>query len=226
MNKKINLLFGVLYFCLIVFGHIANLLTSLTDLLLGNVSIYIFYHDYIVVGVTNILRLIIYILGALSLGKLYKKINKHEKISFEKKEPLPIRKKIILYLFTLITLTLVSILASWQIKILADLGEKYNIYVIYVKLTQIAAFCAELFLMCKALVHFDIFSDNNFKRYNYFSFSSIFILFTYSIYSLITDFSIYQIVFIPFTLSLGFVYPYCEKRFSITYLITLLVFLF
>ena len=45
-------------------------------------------------------------------------------------------------------------------------------------------------------------------------------------YRLVIDFGIYQFVFIPFIVLLGFIYPYTEKSFWKTYLIALLVFLF
>jgi len=225
MNKKIDLLFGLLYFGLILFGYVSTFFTPITDLLFGNASIYIFYHDYLIIAAKNIFRLLIYIIGIIVMYFIYKKINKETKDAQEKTS-LTTKKKFILYIITLSCLTIVSILAGWQVKILTDLGDKYNIYNVYVKLSEIAAFSAEIYLLCLMLFHFDKFTSSNFKKYEYFSFASILLLLTYSIYSLIMDFTIYQIVFIPFTLALGFIYPYTNRKVSITYLITLLVFLF
>lgn len=222
MKAKRELTFGLLYFGLILLGYFANLLTFLADYLLGNNSIFIFYHDYLIIAVANILRLIIYLVGISILTFFYQKV---KKINYEK-NPLPLKNKIILYIITAVTITIVSILANWQVKILTDLGTKYNIYDVYVKLTEIAVFSAEIYLLVCMIYHFDKFTTSNFKSYKYFSFAIIPVLLTYSVYSLIVDFSIYQFVFIPFTVLLGFIYPYTNKKLSITYLITLLVFLF
>ena len=222
MKAKRELTFGLLYFGLLIFGYISGLFTFLADFLFGNNSIYIFYHDYLVIVIKNIVRLIIYLIGISILAFTYQKV---KNITYDKKT-LPLKNKIILYAITAVTITIVSILANWQLKILTDLGDKYNIYNVYVKLTEIAVLIAEIYLLVCMIYHFDKFTTSNFKSYKYFSFCIIPVLLTYSVYSLIVDFSIYQFVFIPFTILLGFIYPYTNKSLSITYLIALLVFLF
>lgn len=224
MNKKTNFLFGILYFVLIIFGYVSSLFNGLYDLLFGGLSIYIFYHSYIIIALQNIFRLLIYILGAVLLWYLYKKVNGN--IRKREKKPLTMKQKLIMYLIVVFILTVVSVIANWQLKILTDLGDKYNIYTVYVKLTEIAVLSGEIFLMTCMLYHFDKYTVANFKKHKYFTYAALPVLLTYSIYSLIVDFSVYQIIFIPFTLLLGFLYPYTGRRFGITYLITLLVFLF
>ena len=226
MKKKKDLLFGFLYFGLILLGYTGAFFTFLADLLFGSSSEYIFYYDYLIIVIQNIMRFLIYIIGFIILHYTYIKMNKDDDHVKIKKDKLSIKKKTILYSITLLTITIISIMAGWQLKILNDLGEKYNIYNVYVKLTEVAAYMAEIYLLCKMLFHFDNFTTNNFKSYKYFTFAIILILLTYSIYSLIVDFSIYQLIFIPFTILLGFIYPYADRRILLTYSITLLVFLF
>ena len=215
MKNKHNLLFAMLYFISIFVGYVAVFFNPLFK----NI-----YYGHITYVFESLIKIIIYILEIVLLDTIYKKIYKEE-IKKEKKE-LPIKKTITLYFITIFFITLISILSGWQLKPLSDLGDKYTILKIYDKLCDVAILSFEIYIMMKIFVHFDKFYSSNFKSFKYFTFSIFLVLLTYGIYRLILDFSIYQFVFIPFIVLLGFIYPYTEKSFWKTYLIALLVFLF
>lgn len=217
MKNKYNLLFAFLYFASILIGHLAYLFNPLLD----NI-----YYGQIVYLLGNVARAIIYAILIVTLYFISKKFFKEEAAIKEKHE-LTLKKAVILYLITLLFITLVSILAGWQLKPLSDLGEKYTGLKIWDKLTDLGVLAIEIYMMMKMYEHFDKFYvSNSFKNFKHFSLSIIFVLLTFSVYRLIVDFTIYQIIFIPFTILLGFIYPYTEKSFLKTYLIALLVFLF
>ena len=172
---------------------------------------------------TCLVRLGIFILLFILLNYLYKKTDNSKK---EKKDA-SLLNTFILYLITLFFITIISIISDWQLMPLADLGDKYSIFDLWNKLGDVCILCCEIFIMISMYKHFDIFfTNNNVKQYKYFTLAIFAILLTFSIYSVITNFSIYQFDFIPFTLLLGFIYPYTERSFWKTYLITVLVFLF
>ena len=216
MKNKINLIFALLYFSIIPIGLIINLFNPLFD----NI-----YYGHLVYILNCIFKTILYISLAIILDIIYRKID-GKKVR-EKKEPLTLKKKIVLYCLTLFFITIISLMSNWQLKPLSDLGEKYTLIQVYEKLGDMALLIGEVYLMMFMFKHFDIFYVNNFKdKFKNFSLSIVFILFTYSIYSLITSYDIYQLIFIPFTMLLGFIYPYTNKSFYKTYLIAVLVFLF
>ena len=214
MKNKINLLFAFLYFAIIPLGFIANLFNPLFD----NI-----YYGHLVYLFNCLVKVFIYILFSVILNIIYKKF---DDTKIEKKE-LPLKNKIVLYTITLFFITLISIISGWQLKPLSDLGDKYTLIQIYDKLGDIAVLSTEIYLMICMLKHFDLFYINNFKdRFKNYSLSIIFVILTYTLYATILNFNIYQVIFIPFTLLLGFIYPYTEKSFWKTYLIAVLVFLF
>ena len=131
-----------------------------------------------------------------------------------------------MYSITLSFITIISLIAGWQLKPLSDLGEKYTFIQIYNKLSDLGVLAMEIYFMIASLKHFDNFYSNNFKDFKNFSLAIIFVLLTHTVYSLITSFNIYQLIFIPFTILLGFIYPYTKKNFWTTYLVAVLVFLF
>lgn len=215
MKNKHDLLFAILYFACIFVGYVSIFFNPLFD------NIYYGHLEYVFNSVTKI---IIYIIISITLSKLYKKYygNEKKKVNLE----LGTKKALILYCITLFFITVISIISGWQLKPLSDLGSKYTLIELYNKLADMAVLIVEVYLMMKIYNHFDLFYISNFKNYDKFSFSIFFVLFTYGIYRLIVDFNIYQFIFFPFIILLGFIYPYTQKSFSKTYLIALLVFLF
>lgn len=216
MEKKVDLLFALSYFGCLFLGFIANFFDPLFD------NIYYGHLEYLF---NRIVRIVIYLILAITLGAIYKLKSNEPKENTEEKE-FPLKKKIVLYIVTLSFITLISIIAGWQLKPLSDLGEKYTFIQIYNKLSDLGVLAMEIYFMIASFKHFDNFYSNNFKSPKNFSVAIIFVLLTHSIYSLITNFTIYQLVFIPFTILLGFIYPYTKKNFWITYLVAVLVFLF
>lgn len=213
INKKIELLYALMYFSLFFIANISIVFSPLFE----NI-----YYGHLTNLFNSIVRALIYLILVIILSVTYKKINNEKR---EKKE-LPLKKKVVLYSITIFFITVISLMANWQLKPLNDLGEKYTIIQIYDKLGEIGVLAFDIYIMLSMFKHFDNFYISNFKDNKLYSFSIIFILFTYSIYSLITNLNIYQLIFIPFTLLLGFIYPYTEKSFWKTYLIAVLVFLF
>lgn len=217
MKNKINLLFAFLYFTSILLGLLSNVFNPLfSDI----------YYGHLTNILSRVVRVIIYAIIAIILPIIYKRFVNKEEIENHEKKTLPLKKTLILYGVTLFFITIISIIAGWQLKPLSDLGDKYTIIELYAKLTNMVILTMEIYLMMKSFQHYDKYYVSNFKNYKNFSLSIIFVLLTYSIYSLITNFDIYQLIFIPFTILLGFIYPYTEKSFAKTYLIAVLVFLF
>lgn len=217
MKNKYNLLFAILCFVCILVGYVANFFSPLLDKI---------YYGQIGYLLNNVAKAIVYIILIIVLHFSWKKLSKEEKTKKDKKE-LPMKKVIVLYVTTLLFITLISILAGWQLKPLSDLGEKYTGLKIWDKVTDLVVLGFEVFFMMKSFQHLDkYFVANNLKSYKYYCLSILPILVFFSTYRLIVDLSIYQIVFIPFTAFIGFIYPYTEKSFWKTYLISLLVFLF
>jgi hypothetical protein len=214
MKKRINLLFALLYFSIILFGNISKLFTPL----FANI-----YYGHLVNLFVSIVRVLIYLFLIITLTLAYKRLNPTEKV---KSKELPLKKKIILYVITILFITIISVIAGWELKPLSDLGEKYTIIQICDKLGEMAILVFDIYIMMCMFKHFNDFYEGNFKIFPKYAFSIIFVLLTYSIYSMITSFDIYQLIFIPFTILLGWIYPYTEKSFWKTYLIAALVFLF
>jgi len=218
VKNKHNLLFAFIYFFSIFTGYLGYLFTPLFE----NI-----YYGHIVYILKMVARGLICIIVSVILHFIYKKTNKEEIIKIEKNN-LTLKRTSILYAITVVFITIISIMAGWQLKPLSDIGsETYTIIRIYEMLCDIGVLMIEIYMMLRAYQCFDRFySANNYKSYKYFTFSIIFVLLTFTVYRLIINMSLYQLIFVPFTALLGFIYPYTNKSFAKTYLITILVFLF
>ena len=147
MKKKIDLLFALSYFGCIFLGFIANFFDPLFD------NIYYGHLEYLF---NRIVRIVIYIIIAIVLGTIYK-FKFEEKKENNIKVELPSKKKIVLYSITLSFITIISLIAGWQLKPLSDLGEKYTFIQIYKKLSDLGVLAMEIYFMIASLKHFDNF---------------------------------------------------------------------
>lgn len=219
MKSKHYLLFSLFYFASLFVGYLGYLFTPLFK----NI-----YYGHIVYILKMAARGVIGIITCFALHFIHKKTCKEEELIKKEKNTLSLKRTAILYGITLGFITLISILSGWQLKPLNDIGSKtYTMLKIYEVLCDMGVLIVEIYMMLKSLQFFDKFyNDNNFKNFKYFTLSIIFILLTFGVYRLIIDFNIYQLIFIPFTALIGFIYPYTEKSLWKTFLISVLVFLF
>lgn len=202
-------------------------------LLLGELSILFKpMYDWIYYGTLNsmfddIIKAIIMIIGVITMVIVSKKIlgyNPLRSKEYSRKEELPIKNLIVLTLIVTSAIALISSFVGWQVKILADLGERYT--GVQVGLAAVGWACASVRVLV-ALMMINYFQEGMEKSINnkYISWGGLLLLVTFGLYELVMGLTTLPVIYLLLTVVYGEIYLLTHKNTWKSFLLIYVIYL-
>ena len=200
----------------LIFGLISLALIPLSNIVLLFEPLYEnVYYGTLTKLYNDILKLIFWIVSSVILSKVSKKVlgfNPLRSPVESRKEELPIKNVILLTLIAASCIALVSYNVGWQVKILADLGERYTGLQLELALGEWASVVGKMFVVIMML---NFFQEGMEKSYptKFIPWGGILLFFTFGLYELIAGSTTMPLVYLGFTLVYGIIHLLTHKNF-------------
>ena len=175
----------------------------------------------------TVIRAIIWAVGIITMVIISKKVLKFNPLRSPKesrKEELPIKNLIALTLITTACIALLSGLVGWQVKILADLGERYTGLMLELSAATWACNAVKILV---AIMMINFFQEGMEKsKFNkHIPWGGLLLLLTFGLYELIMGSTNYPLVYLLYTLVYGEIHLLTHKNTIKSFLLIYLIYL-
>jgi len=207
--------------------------SCLLILLLGETAIFFKpMYDWIYYGTLdsmfhNIIKSVIMIIGVIGIVVISKKVLGYNPLRSKeesRKEELPIKNLIVLTLIVTASIALVSGLVGWQVKILADLGERYT--GVQLGLAAVGWACASVRILV-ALMMINYFQEGMEKSITnkHIPWGGILLLITFGLYELIMGTTTLPVLYLLLNVVYGEIYLLTHKNTWKSFLLIYVIYL-
>ncbi len=177
----------------------------------------------------NILSAIYIILMGILVIKLFKRFT-NVKLS-EKKELLPVKTVLLLTLLTTVPILVISGILGWEVKLIADLGDKFTIRQFVVHVCSLLYIIPKMIFVTFSLAGFQKFFDLSFiledsKYKQYIPFGSICLFLTFGLSELFLNIHDLSLIYFLMSFYFGVIYLITNKSISKTSFLVLLIYIF
>ena len=212
------ILFGISCLFIFVFGELARLFEPLYDNVYYGTLNSLFY---------DVIKAVLCIIGIIVVCLLSRKFlnfrplkSKEESI----KEELPIKNLIVLTLITTACIALVSGLVGWQVKILADLGERYTGLMVGLAAAKWGTSLVKIVIVIMMINFFQKGMEMNIDN-KHIPWGGILLLLTFGIYELIMKETTLPVVYLLFNVVYGEIHLLTHKNTIKSFLLIYLIYL-
>ncbi len=179
----------------------------------------------------NVLSLIYLIIIFIVFIKVFHKITNLKFRKEEDKKELSSIRIVVLIVMTLIPILIVGGCLGWELKIIYDLGEKFNMSKLLNVVSNYVISIIKMLFVTYAIVSFNNFFEKCFEFENkkistFVPFAGVLIMLTFGLVELILGVNQLNVLYFVFSLYYGVVYLVTDKSTSKTMLITTLIYLF
>ncbi len=222
LNKETikYVLFGIGCLLIFGFGEIARVFEPLYENIYYGTLNNMFY---------NIIRAIIWVIGiviVIVLSKKFLSFNPLGSKQESKKEELPMKNLLILTLIVTVCIAIASGLVGWQVKILADLGERYTGLMLGMSAVKWGCSLIKIAVVIMMLNFFQVGVEKSFPNLNNIPWGGILLMLTFGIYELIMKETNLPLLYLLFTVVYGEIHLLTHrntiKSFLLIYFIYLL----